>query len=268
VGFLSEIVASTRAGVDDPTYGRDLPPRPPGVLPSFRAGIERDRRDGALIVEYKRVSPGQPDPWLPRRSVGEFVRETEPAGVSAYSCLATGPRFDGSPGDVAALVRATSRPVLFKDFVIDPRQVDVAARAGASAVLLIARLATEGHLKVPLADLSRAAHARGLEVVLEFHGRSELSEVEDVGADVYGVNVRDLDSLAIDRPTAMTTIQEAVGLGLRPLLGLSGVESPGDAGRFWAAGVDGILVGTAVARARAPAPFLASLRRTPSGSPP
>jgi indole-3-glycerol phosphate synthase len=261
MGFLSDIVRSTREAVRDPSYGRDLPPRLSERRPSLREAVERDRWVGALIVEYKRFSPGQPNPELPRRSVEEFAQMVETAGVTAYSCLATRSHFEGSPEDVSQLVNATYRPVLFKDFVVDPGQIDVAARTGASAVLLIARLATEGHLTVPLTDLSLAAHARGLEVLLEFHGKSELSEVGDVAADMYGVNVRDLDSLEIDRPTAMATIEEAVEEGLQPLLGLSGVETGDDARRFWSSGVDGILVGTAVARSPYPSELLASLRR-------
>jgi len=260
MGFLAEIVKATWEEVLDPTYGSHVPPRAPGKKPNFREAVERDRRAGALVVEYKRFSPGHRDPELPVRSVEEFVRATEPAGVTAYSCLATRPRFAGSPEDVASLARATRRPVLFKDFVLDPRQLDVAAEAGASAVLLIARLATGGHLKVPLSDLAEAAHARDLEVLLEFHDKAELSEGEHVAADMFGVNVRDLDSLEIARPVAVATIHAAAEQGLRPLLGLSGVESQEDAQRFWSSDVDGILVGTAVARASHPADFLASLR--------
>jgi indole-3-glycerol phosphate synthase len=265
MGVLAEFVRSARQDVRDPAYGRDLPPRPSERRPSLRAAVERDRYVGALIVEYKRFSPGQRDPELPRRSVEEFATMMETAGVTGYSCLATRSRFEGSPRDVSALVRATDRPVLFKDFVVDPVQIDVAARTGASAVLLIARLATEGHLSAPLAELSLAAHARGLEVLLEFHGKAELSEVGDVAADMYGVNVRDLDSLEIDRPTAMAAIEEAVDEGLQPLLGLSGVETSDDARRFWSAGVDGILVGTALARSPYPSELLASLRRKRPG---
>lgn len=268
MGFLAEIVRDTREAVRDPSYGRHLRPPRSERRPSLREAVERDRWVGALLVEYKRFSPGQVDPELPHRSIAEFVEMMETAGVTAYSCLATRSRFEGSPEDVSALVDATYRPVLFKDFVVDPSQIDVAARAGASAVLLIARLATEGYLSVPLAELSLAAHARGLEVLLEFHGKAELSDVGDVAADMYGVNVRDLDSLEIDRPTAMATIEEAVDEGLQPLLGLSGVETADDARRFWSSGVDGILVGTAVARSPYPSEFLASLRRGHPGRSP
>ncbi len=269
MGFLSEIVRATEREVRSDAYGSSLPDRPArGNRPRFRAAIEADRASGALLVEYKRVSPGQSDPRLPVRSVSEFVRATEGAGITGYSCLATGPRFEGSPADVAGLADATSRPVLFKDFVVDPRQLEVARRAGAAAVLLIARLETAGLLSVPLSELAQRAHALDLEVLLEFHDKAELSVAERVAADMYGVNVRDLDSLAIERRTAGATIAEARMAGLEPLLGLSGVDGPAEAARFWRSGVDGILVGTAVARARDPARFLRGLHRSARGAPP
>jgi len=216
-------------------------------------------------VEFKRVSPGQLDPVLPARSVREFLAATSPARVAAYSCLATAPQFRGSPDDVAELASSTDRPVLFKDFVVDERQIDAAVRAGAGAVLLIARLATGGLLDVPLSSLADAAHRRGLEVLLEFHSRTELSCAADVVADVYGVNARDLDTLSLDPLTSERTLSEARKRGLRPLLGLSGVEQPSDARRFWEAGADGILVGSSVARSTDPAAFLSTLHRNPPG---
>jgi indole-3-glycerol phosphate synthase len=86
-----------------------------------------------------------------------------------------------------------------------------------------------------------------------------------VAADVYGVNTRNLDTLSIDRATATETLGRARALGLRPLLGLSGVARPSDAAQFWKEGVDGLLVGSAVARAADPVDFLASLRRPADG---
>jgi len=261
MGFLEQIVRETRRSISAPEYGETLPERAPGRRPSLRAAIERDHDVGALVVEYKRVSPGRLDPILPARSVEQFIESTRDANPSAYSCLAAVPRFEGSPTDVAELVGSTSRPVLFKDFIVDRRQLEVAERAGASAILLIARLESEGHLSEPLSELAKAAHERGLEVLLEFHARTELSHAADVPADVYGVNARDLDSLAIDRSTAAKTLREATARALRPLLGLSGVEGVADASRFWKAGVDGILVGSAVARSPDPVGFLRTLRR-------
>jgi len=268
MSFLEEVVPEVQRSVAEPAYGSEIPPPPRRRPTSFRQAIERDRDEGALVVEYKRVSPGQPDPVLPGRTIDEFVELTQPAPVAAYSCLATVPRFRGSPRDVADLARSTDRPVLFKDFVVDRRQVEMAARTGASAILLIARLAAPRSTVELLPSLAEEAHRRGLEVLLEFHDRAELSRAADVAADVYGVNARDLTTLTIDRTTAAATLREARALGLHPLLGLSGVERASDAQEFWSSGADGILVGTAVARAARPASFLASLRRNgPGGTP-
>ena len=265
MGFLQEVVHANERAAEDPRYFAGVPLKRLGSPPSLRKAVEREARRGALLVEFKRFSPGQAEPRLPVREAREFVRRTDIPGVAGFSCLATMPHFEGSPGDVAELVRATDRPVLFKDFVVDMPQLDVAARCGASAVLLIGRLASERLLKRPLSVLARGAHDRGLEVLLEFHRKAELRDALGVDADMYGVNVRDLDSLVIDRPTALATLEAARSEGLRPLLGLSGVAAPEDAARFWDAGVDGILVGTAVARAADPALFLASLGRPSTG---
>jgi indole-3-glycerol phosphate synthase len=259
MGFLRTIVAAVRADIERPDYLAELGPRrlPPGR--SLRDAVLREGQSGALLAEYKRRSPGATHPELPHRGIPEFVDRTSDAGIAAYSCLATGPEFGGSPVNVAELAARTDRPVLFKDFVVDPVQLDAAARSGASAVLLIARLEVEGLLSTPLRLLAKGAHDRGLEVLLEWHGRAELRQTEDVPADVYGVNVRDLDSLEIRRTVAEETIRAADAY--RPLLGMSGVEGPADARRFWTAGVDGILVGTALSRADDPGAFLASLGR-------
>ncbi len=265
MGFLAEVVRQNEVAARDPRYLEGVPTERGARPPSLRGAIEHGARHGPLLVEFKRVSPGQSEPRLPVHAAREFVRRADAPGVVGFSCLATVPHFDGCPGDVAELVRATDRPVLFKDFITDLRSLDVAARCGASAVLLIARLATEGLLRRPLVALARAAHDRGLEVLLELHRKTELPDAVEVDADMFGVNVRDLDTLRIDRPTALATIAAARDAGLRPLLGLSGVASPEDAAWFWDAGADGILIGTAVARAADPGRFLASLRRPSAG---
>jgi len=264
MSFLEEIIPEIRRAVADPRYGADIPEhaatRP---RPSLRQALLAARATGALLVEYKRVSPGQSEPVLPYRPVRALVEATR-SRAAGYSCLATPPRFSGSPSDVAELAKATDRPVLFKDIVVDPRQLEVAARTGASAVLLIARLADVGVPVEELASLATTAHRLGLEVVLEFHHRSELSRGTDVAADVYGVNARDLGTLAMSRATADATLDRAAAEGLHPLLGLSGVASVADARRFWDHGADGILVGTAVARSSDPAAFLSTLVRPAS----
>jgi indole-3-glycerol phosphate synthase len=264
--FLEEVVARVGADAAGAAYEDGVPTRRPGNRPSFRKAIELQRDRGALLVEYKRASPGSKTPLPPPRSIDEFLRATDIPGVAGYSCLATSYGFDGSPARVAELAARTPRPVLFKEFVMVERQLEVAARTGAAAVLLIARLESEGLAPTPLRRLADRAHELGLEVLLELHDPAELSRADGVAADVYGVNVRDLASLAFEPRRAYATLDAASQLGLRPLLGLSGVKGPAEAREFWSRGCDGILVGSAVARSTDPARFLASLRR-PAGGP-
>jgi indole-3-glycerol phosphate synthase len=264
--FLEEVVGHVRADSASPRYELGVPPRRQVPPRSLRSAVERQARDGALVVEYKRGSPGYSGALPPARTIPEFLRATRAVGVAAYSCLATAHRFDGAPARVAELALATPRPVLFKEFVLNVRQLDIAARCGAAAVLLVARLEAEGFVERPLAELAREAHRRGLEVLLEMHDAEELSRADGVAADVFGVNVRNLATLELERPVAHAAIDLAVRRGLRPLLGLSGVESAKEASAFWSRGCDGILVGTAVALASDPRTLLAGLRRTAPGA--
>ncbi len=258
-GFLRPLLTAIREDLARPEYLHGLPPARPRPPPSLRAAVDRAAGGGALIVEFKRNSPGAREPELPVRSVPDFLARVAGAPVAGLSCVATRARFAGSVEDVAALARRTSLPVLFKDFVVDPIQLAAAERAGASAVLLIARLEEEGLLSVPLAALAREAHRRGLEILLELHAKAELRRVPDVAADMFGVNVRNLDSLAMEPEVAADTLRAAARF--RPLLGLSGVDGPAEAARFWSLGADGLLVGSAAARAQDPVGFLTSLLR-------
>ncbi len=264
--FLTDVVAQVSRSVQRPGYLHGLPKSPAHRPPGFRKAIEAARTAGALIVEYKRVSPGASEPVLPTRSIAGFLESVRGGAPAAYSCLATGPRFRGSPQDVAELSSRTDRPVLFKDFIIDPIQIEAAHRAGASAILLIARIELDHLATHSLSELAENARARGLEVLLEFHTESELVLGPSVRPDVYGVNARDLRNLEMRPETARATMRAAAAL--RPLLGLSGVQSPAEANEFWRAGADGLLVGSAVAWAKDPSTFLRTLYRPMSGSVP
>jgi indole-3-glycerol phosphate synthase len=263
-GFLRDIVAQVRDDVDRGRYAVERTPLRATRGARLSEAVRREGVRGALLVEYKRVSPGASIPRLPHRTPVEFVARTGVPGLAGYSCLATRPQFEGSVGDVVAVAHATELPVLFKDFVVEPGQVDAAADAGAAAILLIARLEDERLLGRPLTSLAERARGRGLEVLLELHARSELRHVERVNPEMVGVNVRDLDTLRMEPEVAADTVRAA--RTHRPLLGLSGVATAEDARRFWSLGVDGILVGSSVARAKDPAAFLRSLARPTEGA--
>jgi indole-3-glycerol phosphate synthase len=258
VGFLAELLPRVRAQIEDPSYLRGLPESPARRAPSLREAVVAARDGWAVLVERKHESPGSAESTLPETSLPQFVQWAQDGGANGLSCLATAPSFNGSPQEVAELVRVSGLPVLFKDFVVDPIQVEAAYRAGASAILLLARLETGGFLDLPIRELALAARVRGLEVLLELHGVDEWPVAEGIAVDLFGVNLRDLDTLRFQPETAEATFRRAGSH--HPLLGLSGVSSPAEAVQYRRWGADGLLVGTGFARASDPGAFLRALR--------
>jgi indole-3-glycerol phosphate synthase len=257
--FLQRIVPAVERSTEDPRYLGDLPERPRPGRRSLARAVRDARGRGALLVEHKLASPGARGSVLPQRTPEEFLERLEGAPVAALSGLATEPVFGGSPGLVRRIAGRTRLPVLFKDFVIGPRQVEAAERAGCSAVLLIARLATRGLLRTPLSDLAEEAHRRGLEVLLELHRPEEAELLTTVRCDLVGVNVRDLETLRLKPTVAAATLAQLPPSV--PRLALSGVAGPADAARWWSLGADGLLVGTAAALAEDAPRFLNGLLR-------
>lgn len=258
MGFLADLIPQIRTQISDPNYLERLPTTPRVRAPSLRQAVRAAPSGFALVVERKHFSPGSETPALPDVPLDRYLASARAGGADALSCLATAPEFRGSPEEVAQVVEGSRLPVLFKDFILDPVQVEAAFRTGASAVLLIARLERGGFLHRPLRELALAAHARGLEVLLEVHDPEDWAAVEGVAADVFGINLRDLDSLRLRPETAAPSFRRAGDH--RPLLGLSGVASPAEAERYRQWGADGVLVGSGFARASDPARFLQSLR--------
>ncbi|MHB1224638.1 MAG: indole-3-glycerol phosphate synthase TrpC [Gemmatimonadaceae bacterium] len=159
--------------------------------PSLRAALGGDRV--AVIAELKRRSPSKGDinPGLP---LEERARAYAHSGAAALSVLTQPSHFGGASGDLAAVAAAVHLPVLRKDFLVSPLQLLEARALGASAVLLIARALSPEEL--PL--LARVAADAGLETLIEVRDESELERALAAGADVVGVNNRNLETLEID----------------------------------------------------------------------
>jgi indole-3-glycerol phosphate synthase len=198
-----------------------------------------------VIAEVKRRSPSQGviredlDPLTHARA---YVR----GGAVAVSVLTDEAHFGGSIDDLKSVAAAVPAPVLRKDFVINEVQVHEARAAGASAVLLIARIVSATELD-RLAGIVRSLHMVPL---IEVHAANELDAALAAGPSVLGVNARDLDTFVVDLRVAESLIGR-VPTGV-PVVAESGVETRADVERLAAAGADFVLVGTSVARQRDP----------------
>lgn len=147
----------------------------------------------AIIAECKKASPSSGtiqsdyDPVF-------IAKSYEKCGAVAISVLTDEKFFAGSLSDLQLVSESVSIPVMRKDFIIDELQIVEAYNSGASAILLIVRILDNNQLK----SLHHFARSLGLEVLVEVHTVAEAKLAVDIGAEIIGINSRDLDTLKID----------------------------------------------------------------------
>ncbi|RDI71196.1 indole-3-glycerol phosphate synthase [Halopelagius longus] len=203
---------------------------------SFPDAVDAAEADGRVpvVAEVKPTSPttegtrGDDPVELARKMVG--------GGATALSVLTEPDHFGGSTENLRRVREAVDVPVLRKDFVVSEAQLDAVE---ADLVLLIARFVGDD-----LPDLLSAARERGFQVLVEVHDRAELDRAVEAGADIIGVNNRDLAKLEVDLETFERVAPHVPDDAT--LLAESGVSSVEDARRMRAAGADALLVGTAI----------------------
>lgn len=205
----------------------------------------------AVIAEIKRASPSQ-GALAPDLDAVRQARAYVNGGAATVSVLTEPDRFHGSLDDLAA-VAALGIPTLRKDFVVDPYQVWEARLAGAAAVLLIVAALDER----TLARLHDEVHTAGLSALVEVHDEAEVETAARIGADIVGVNARDLRTFDLDRD-AFARLRAEVPDGALAVAE-SGVRAPDDVVRAAREGADAVLVGEALVRADDPCDAVAAL---------
>lgn len=242
--YLDRIVPSVLNRLEERKQARSLAVLEnlpgPEDRPSFTEAV---RAPGmSLIAEVKRASPSK-GPIRPLLEVEEIVGAYERGGARALSVLTEEDYFRGGLDDLRRAVLASALPVLRKDFVVDPYQVQEARLFGASAVLLIAGLLPDRHLE----ELAGLAGSLGLDVLLEVHDREELKRALAVETAVIGINNRDLRTFEVSLET--TVRLASLVPPERVVVGESGISTRADVERLEAYGVDGVLVGEGLLRA-------------------
>jgi len=219
--------AASRPGGDERVH---VDPR---SLPDAFAAADDEGRI-PVVAEVKPTSPtteGESD-----ADPVELAEAMVAGGAAALSVLTEPEHFGGSVENYRRIQEAVDVPVLRKDFLLHEAQLDTVE---ADVVLLIARF-----LGDDLAPMLEAARERGMQVLVEVHNEEEVERAVEAGADIIGVNNRDLGQLEVDLGTfeevAPAVPEEAT------LLAESGISSPADARRMRDAGADGLLIGTAI----------------------
>lgn len=224
--------------------------------PSLRQALAKP----GILAELKPASPTAGD--LRRIDEPEtLARALAAAGAAGLSALTEPERFGGSPALLAAAVRSGA-PVLMKDFVVTERQLDLAEASGASAVLLILPLLSREHSEwASPEEAIAAAHARGLETLVEVYDDEDYLLAGLLDTDLVGVNNRDLrdPALPVDPERAIGVLARCGPLDA-PVLALSGAASASDIRQQVRAGARGVLVGSALMREPDPARKLRELR--------
>lgn len=189
-----------------------------------------------LIAELKKASPSKGlirEDFSPRDIAAIYARHAD-----ALSVLTEEDYFQGNLGYIAQAKGTSGLPVLRKDFIFDEYQIYEARAAGADAILLI-----ENILEAPQAeDYLHLARELGMAVLLEVHDMRGLEKALSVGADIIGINNRDLATLSIDLETTFRLKEEIPAD--KTVVSESGITARKDILRLGEAGVDAVLIGT------------------------
>jgi indole-3-glycerol phosphate synthase len=195
-----------------------------------------------LIAEVKKASPSR-GLLNPDLNPTELARTYAEGGAAAISVLTEENHFMGSIEHLAEIREVVNLPLLRKDFIFDPYQVYESRAYGADALLLITAILSQGQLK-ELFSLSRSL---GLGCLIEVHSQGEVERAVLSGAEILGINNRDLSTFAVDTNTTRR---------LRPLIpkektvvGESGIKSRKDIEILEKWGVDAVLIGEALVTA-------------------
>lgn len=213
-----------------------------GPVRPFAAAL-RAGKHVALIAEFKRRSPSAG--WINQDGlVAEITKRYSECGARAISVLTDEKFFGGTLSDLRRARETSEVPILRKDFVLEEIQLFEARAAGADAVLLIVRALDDTALK----NLLTTARGIGLDVLVETHNEKEIERALDAGANVIGVNNRDLSTFKVDIdltrrmldiiPSDIVVVAE------------SGINNAEEVAALGQSGVDAVLVGETLMRAQ------------------
>jgi indole-3-glycerol phosphate synthase len=252
---LERILAETREQLERRKRERPLPDgsEAPGRSPGRSLSGALRAPEIGVIAEFKRRSPSA-GTLREHASLEQMLEAYTAGGAIAASILTEEPNFGGTLSDLGAARAVCPLPLLRKDFVVDSYQLQEARCAGADAVLLIVA-ALDG---AQLAELHAQAHALGLEALVEVHDESEAAAALGAGAEIVGVNNRDLRDFSVDLGRTERLL-DVLGAGVL-VVSESGISRPEQLERLGSRGVHGVLVGELLMRAPDPARALLELR--------
>jgi indole-3-glycerol phosphate synthase len=240
VSFLERACVDARRRVAAGYYGKrsgSPQKRAVSLLGALRSEV-------SVIAEVKSRSPSAGQ-LRTVDDVASLVRQMVTGGAEAVSVLTDPDNFGGST-EYLAVASSTGVPTLMKDFVVSKEQIEFAASAGASAVLLVLRAYKLGLSEIDLKGAIRLAHDLGLEVLLEVYKREDLKDALAQDVEMVGINSRDLEGLSLSLERARAILSEVPEGERWRVVIESGIRSHDDVRPFLALGANKFLVGTAL----------------------
>ncbi len=213
-------------------------------LRDFRSSIGKPGKLH-LIAELKKSSPSYgviKEDFEPI----SLARTYEESGASAISVLTESKYFQGLMRYLKSAKESTIIPVLRKDFIIDELQIIESRLAGADALLLILRIISDAQLK----NFIEAADKVNLSLLLEVHNEAEVERALLAGAEIIGINNRDLETLKVDFGLSFKLLDKYPELKKKTLVSESGIETKSQINELRAAGFKAVLIGEALLKSK------------------
>jgi len=197
-----------------------------------------------IITEIKSASPSA---GIIRTEINatQLAQAMQQGGAVGISVLTEPKHFHGSLNTLTKTRQAVDLPLLMKDIILSPIQIEAAVNLGANAILLIQTLFERGYGKLALPELIEYAHDRDLEVLLETHNESEFRIAEQTRADIIGINNRDLATLKINLGTTQK-ILEKHKKSQKIVISESGIQTAADLQFLRSCGADAFLIGSSI----------------------
>ena len=206
----------------------------------------------ALIAEIKKASPSR-GVLIDKYEPGRIAAAYERGGAACLSVLTDENYFCGAADDLVLARREVSLPVLRKDFIVDEKQVYESRGIGSDCILLIAAVLEVGQLR----DYRETAEGLDMAALIEVHDEREMDAAAYSGANLIGINNRDLSTFETDLATTERLAKYAPSGAT--LVSESGIWTKADVDRVFAAGARAILVGESLMRSDDPAAAIGEL---------
>ncbi|MGB9853897.1 MAG: indole-3-glycerol-phosphate synthase [Candidatus Bathyarchaeales archaeon] len=197
-----------------------------------------------IIAEIKPASPSHGN----LRNIGslrDVALAMERGGAAGISVLTEPKHFRGSVKSLVEVQSHVNLPVLMKDIIIDPVQIEAASKIGADAIVLIFSVFERGYIDRSVHEMVKLAHSKKLEVLLETHTKAQFLAALETEADLVGINNRDLKTLKVDLKVTRQ-VMSVVDKRNKIVVSESGIQKPEDIRFLHACGAKAFLVGSAI----------------------